>query len=136
VGTNPHHYATNSSIHGWIDGGFFNRMGGADLKGMQARARPAQALMYKGHEAAPEEIFPAVMEFLLEQEKQVEPLYKLNQDGKLTAKSDGAAEGKAFLENQLLKSVQLLGDIWFTAWSQAGEDSYLSGQLVRRKNHK
>jgi hypothetical protein len=44
VGANPEHYTTNSRIHAWIDGGFFNKIGGADLKKLQTTARPARDL--------------------------------------------------------------------------------------------
>jgi hypothetical protein len=133
VGENPNHYSTKSSFHSWIDGGFFNQMGGADLAGMRATARPAQVIMYKGHPAAPDEIFPAVIEFIQKTEAEVEPLYKLDKEGKLTPSSPTAHEGKRYLETQMLRSVQLLGDIWLTAWEQAGPDSFLAGQLSKRK---
>jgi hypothetical protein len=56
------------------------------------------------------------MLFIIEQHKQVEPLYE------------------SFVEGQLLKAGQMLGDIWFSAWQQAPVDTYLKGQLARRKH--
>jgi hypothetical protein len=37
------------------------------------------------------------------------------------------------LTGQLLKGGQMLGDLWLTAWQQAPKDTYLAGQLARRK---
>jgi hypothetical protein len=42
-------------------------------------------------------------------------------------------QGRAFLEAQLIKSGQLLGDIWYSAWEHAPPDTYLKAQLARRK---
>jgi hypothetical protein len=36
------------------------------------------------------------------------------------------------LEAQLVKSGQLLGNLWFTAWKTAPEDVYLERQLQQR----
>src|SRR6266850_3423733 len=56
VGENPHHYTTDSKIHGWIDGGYFSKVGGADVKGMQGKVRPAKVLMIQEREAKPGEM--------------------------------------------------------------------------------
>jgi hypothetical protein len=56
----------------------------------------------------------------------------LDRDGKLSNKGDQGAEGRAFLEAQLVKSGQLLGDIWLTAWLTAPEDTYLERELQQR----
>jgi hypothetical protein len=71
--------------------------------------------------------------FLIEQNKQVEPLYQLDKNGKLSGEGEKGLEGKAFLEGQLLKSGQLLGDLWVTSWQQAPPDTFLKSQLARRK---
>jgi hypothetical protein len=63
----------------------------------------------------------------------VEPLYQLDQEGKLSGEGELGMQGRAFLEGQLLRSVQLLGDIWYSAWQQAPPDTFLKGQLARRK---
>jgi hypothetical protein len=62
----------------------------------------------------------------------VEPLYKLERDGKLSDQGDAGAEGRAFLEGQLVKSGQLLGDLWLTAWQTAPEDTFLERELQQR----
>jgi hypothetical protein len=42
VGANPKGYATNSSIHGWIDGGFFRKSGGIQVDSLTGKLRPAK----------------------------------------------------------------------------------------------
>ena len=133
VGDNPHNYTTSRGFHSWIDGGFFNKTGGANLKELKTRLHPAQLVTINGHSAKPEEMFQVAILFLIEQNKLVEPLYQLDKDGKLSAEGDKGLEGKAFLEGQLLKSGQLLGDLYYTAWQQAPPDTFLKGSLARRK---
>lgn len=132
-GDNPHHYATRESIHGWIDGGYFRKVGGANLTEMRGKLRPAQLVTLNGRTAKPEEMFQAVITFILDQHKQVEPLYQLDLEGKLSGEGELGLQGRSFLEGQLVKSGQLLGDIWYSAWQQAPPDTFLKSQLARRK---
>ena len=83
VGDNPHNYTTSRGFHSWIDGGFFNKTGGANLEALKSRLRPAQLVTINGRPAKPEETFQVAILFLIEQNKQVEPLYQLDKDGKL-----------------------------------------------------
>ena len=78
-------------------------------------------------------MFQATMLFLIEQNKLVEPLYQMDKDGRLSPDAPNGGEGKIFLEKQLLKSAQLLGDFWFSAWQQAPPDTFLRTQLTKRK---
>ena len=133
VGENPHGYTTNSHFHAWIDGGFFEKIGGANVKGLEGRLRPAQMVLINGHTARPEEMFQAAMMFIVDNNKLVEPLYELDKEGKLTGEGEKGLEGRAFLEGQLVKSGQLLGDIWYSAWEQAPPDTFLKAQLAKRK---
>ncbi len=135
IGENPHHYSTNGRIHAWIDGGFFNKIGGANLAELKSKLHPAHLVSIQGRNAQPEEMFQATMLFIIEQQKLVEPLYQMEREGKLSGDGDTVKEGAAFLGGQLVKAGQQLGDIWFSAWKQAPPDSYLSGQLVRRKHN-
>jgi hypothetical protein len=64
----------------------------------------------------------------------VEKVYRLDRDHKIDGEEGAAPEGRAFLEGQLLKGGQLLGDLWYAAWQQAPEDSFLKGQLNRRSH--
>jgi len=129
VGDNPHGYATNGSIHAWIDGGFFRKTGGLKLESLTGKIRPAKIV---GDPTRPDDLFKQVMVYLLETYKQVEPLYQLDRDGKLQAESEKAGEGRAFLESRLVKGGQMLGDLWFSAWQQATEDKYLIRSLTER----
>jgi hypothetical protein len=133
VGDNPHNYTTSRGFHSWIDGGFFNKTGGANMQALKSRLRTAQTVSIDGRPAKPEETFQVAMLFLIEQNKQVEPLYKLEKDGKLSGEGEKGLEGKAFLEGQLLKAGQLVGDLWYSAWQEAPPDTFLQGQLAKRK---
>ena len=130
VGENPHGYTTNFAFHSRIDG--FEKEGAVDLKGLKAKLRPARLVAINGRPAKPEEMFQVAMVFVMEQNKFVEPLYQLEKEGKL-GEGEAGAEGKAFLEAQLIKSAQLLGDIWYSAWLQAPRDTFLARQLAGRK---
>ena len=134
IGDNPHNYSTSTRIHSWIDGGYFLKVGGANLKELEGKLRPAQIVSLNGHPAKPEEMFQAGVTFLVEQNKLVEPLYQMEKDGRLSGEGEKGLEGKAFLEGQLLKAGQMLGDIWYSAWQQAPPDTFLAGQLARRKH--
>ena len=134
VGDNPHHYSTRNSFHSWVDGGYLLKTGGFNFKELQPKLRPAQLATIENRPAKPEEMFQAVMTFILEQNKLVEPLYQLDKDGKLSGQGETGLEGKPFLQNQLLKSAQLLGDLWYSAAQQATPDTFLKGQLARRSN--
>jgi hypothetical protein len=130
VGPNPKGYATNSSIHAWIDGGFFRKTGGIQADSLAGKIRPAKIV---GDPLKPDDLFKQVMAYLLETEKQIEPLYQLNKEGKLTPENGSAKEGRAFLDGQLVKGGQMLGDLWYSAWQQATEDRYLIRQLQERQ---
>jgi hypothetical protein len=132
VGPNPKGYSTNRSIHSWIDGGFFGKIGGCDLPGLKQKLRLADILKYQGRPAGPEEMFPACVGYLAEQHALVEKLYELDKAGQLSGAPGTSQEGRAFLEGQLLKAGQFLGDLWFSAWQQAPPDTFLMGQLAKR----
>lgn len=126
---NPNHYTTSFKFHGWIDGGFFAATGGIDVQTLSARIHPAEKLAAA---AEPDGIFETAVNFIVAANKLVEPLYILDRDGKLSNKENRGAEGRAFLETQLVKSGQLLGDLWLTAWLTAPEDTFLERELQKR----
>ena len=64
VGANPHNYRTNRSIHSWIDGGYFNKVGLPKLEELKPGIRPARYVQFGGRDASAEEIFPAVVQYL------------------------------------------------------------------------
>jgi len=130
VGENPKGYTTNASFHAWIDGGFFKKTGGVKAAPLLRKIRPATIV---GDPLKPDDLFRQVMAYLGQTYQQVEPLYQWEQEMKLTPENEKAGAGRAFLEGQLVKGGQMLGDLWFSAWQQATEDKYLIRQLTDRK---
>lgn len=129
VGDNPNGYTTNSGIHSWIDGGFFRMTGGVKAEPLLGKIRPAKIV---GDPTKPEDLFRQVMAYLLETHRFVEPLYRLDKAGKLTAENPDSIKGREFLEARLVVSGQMLGNLWFSAWQQATEDKFLIRQLTER----
>ena len=60
-------------------------------------------------------------------------LIPIDEDGRLSGEGEKGLEGKPFLEAQMVKSGQLLGDIWYSAWQQAPPDTFLARSLASRK---
>lgn len=131
VGNNPDRYATNYSIHAWIDGGYFQQFP-LDAPGLAARLRPARSLPDPVPHHAPTNLFAVVLRFLQEQHRQVESLYRLEKEGKLARNAPRDQEGYDFLAGQLQRGAQMLGDLWLTAWEQAPPDMYLRAALKKR----
>jgi len=131
VGPNPNGYATNSSFHGWIDGGFYKKMGGAKAGPLIAKLQPTKIV---GDPLKPDDLFKQIMAYVSDTQRLVEPLYQLEKEHKLTPENEKAAEGQAFLDAQLVRGGQMLGDLWFSAWQQANEDKYLVRQLKERSS--
>jgi len=129
VGDNPNNYNSGHTIHAWIDGGFLRRTGGIDVEKMSAKIFPAEIIPAA---SGPNGIFQASMNFVVANNQLVEALYKLDKAGKLSDQGNAGAEGRAFLEAQLLKSGRLLGKLWLTAWLTAPEDTFLQRELKQR----
>lgn len=130
VGDNPHGYTTWQGFHQWIDGDYFRKTGGIKVESLVGKMRPAKIV---GDPTKPDDLFNQVMGNLLETHKRLEPLYQLNKDQKLSAEGQSGPEGREFLEAQLVRGGQMLGDLWFSAWQQATEDKYLIRNLTERK---
>lgn len=130
VGPNPNGYTTNRGFHQWIDGGYFVKTGGVQAEPLRKRIRPAKLV---GTAGGAEELFRQMTAFLAASHQQVEPLYRLDKEGKLSGEGLKGLEGRLFLEDQLVKAAQMLGDLWFTAWQRAPEDSYLKRKLTERQ---
>jgi hypothetical protein len=142
VGENPQGYTTWSGFHSWIDSGLMNKAG-ITFKLIAPRIVPAQPIALAPRTDGREPLFVAVMDYLIEQNALVEPLYRMEKEGKLSDelertgkfnqdKAPVNAEGRAFIEGQLLKGGEMLGAIWVTAWKSAVPDTYLRGQLIKR----
>ena len=134
VGTNLHDYTTWPGIHGWIDGGFIGKAGikAADLT---PRATPAAVIPLAPREDGRDTMFVAVIDYLLAQNKLVEPLYQMEKAGKFAHAKDEVptAEGRAFIEKQLLVGGEELAAIWTTAWKSSVPDNYLRASLIKRE---
>jgi len=77
-------------------------------------------------------MFNAAVKYLAAQNKFVEPLYEMEKNGQLSGEGDKGLDGVPFLDGQLVKAGQMLGNIWLTAWFEAPEDTYLERQLQQR----
>jgi hypothetical protein len=135
VGDNPNHYSTWARIHAYIDGGFIAESGITAEK-LTPRAREAKPLLPATATSPRDPMFNAVMAYLIAQHDRVEPLYQLDKEHKFDAKNpEASAEGRAFIEEQLLRGGEMLSDIWLTAWRNAPLDIYLRAQLLKRTTH-
>lgn len=129
VGPNPNGYSTNYSIHAWIDGGYLGQFG-ITFQKLRDRVRPAKVFSAEGSST---NMFPTAMAYLIEQHRQLEPLYKLEKAGKLSGRRERNDEGYEFICGQLLRGGQMLGDLWLTAWQTAQPDTFLRSALAKRK---
>jgi hypothetical protein len=129
MGDNPHGYTTSLKFHAWIDGGYFRQTGGINVGKLAGKIHPAERIKNAGQ---PDGMFRDAVSYIVEQNKSVGPLYELEKEGKLTGEGDKGLEGRPFLDGQLVKAGQMLGDIWYTAWLEAPEDQYLEKQLQGR----
>jgi len=138
VGDNPKGYTTNRTFHSWIDGGFPGRVGvGLEkLHGeLAAQMRPARRVAFEEPGANRTNLFPVILRFIEKSHRQVEPLYQLDREGRLSGRGAPPEEGRAFIISRILEGAQMLGDLWLTAWEDAPPDYYLKAQLDRRKNN-
>lgn len=131
VGPNPHGYTTNAGFHAWIDGGFFRKTGGINAAPLTGKIRPAKIV---NDPTKPEDLFRKMVAYIVETQKLVEPLYRLDKERKLSAESPDVEQGREFLHARLVRGGQMLGDLWFSAWQQAGEDRYLIARLKERQS--
>lgn len=130
VGENPHGYTTNRGIHAWIDGGYFDRTGGVQAETLRGQMQPARI---RDEAATPAALFRLLTSWLEEQHRLVEPLYRLEKEGKLSGIGTQGQEGRPFLEAQLVKAAQMLADLWLTAWVQAPRDTFWERRLQERR---
>jgi hypothetical protein len=133
VGPNPKGYTTWRGFHSWIDGGLIAKAG-IRLENLLPRVRSAQPISLAPREDGRDPMFVAVIHYLLEQHKAVEPLYQLEKDGKVGRGDQPVApEAQALIERQLLAGGQMLGALWLTAWRHVGPDTFLRAALIKRQ---
>lgn len=137
VGENPNGYTTVPGIHSFIDSGLINKEG-ITYDDVAPRAEPAQVLAVAARPDRRDPVFVAALDFIVAQHQFVEPIYQMEKDGRLGRAPEQAvsAEGRAFIERQLLEGGRFLGDLWLAAWRNAAPDSYLRGMLLRRQGIK
>jgi len=129
AGGNPHGYTVSPTFHGWIDGGYLRKTGGLDFDTLVTKIRPAEKIAGAD---SPDGMFRSAVNYLVEQNKFVEPLYQMDKDGRLSGEGETGMAGRAFLEGQIVKAGQMLGNIWLTVWLEAPPDKYLQTQLQQR----
>ena len=117
----------------WIDGGYIHKVG-LKVEDLLAKVRPARPLALEESRNNPTNVFPIVMAWLIEQQRQVEPLYQLDKARKLSSRGETVPEGYQFITGQMLKGAQMLGTLWLTAWQHAPPDRYLKDQLAKRRS--
>ena len=100
------------------------------LETLTGKLRPAKIV---GDPTKPDDLFRQVIVYLEATHKQLEPLFQLEKEHKLSPGKGDSTQGQAFLEGQLVKGGQMLGDLWFSAWQQATEDTFLIRQLKERQ---
>jgi len=132
VGANPNGYTTSTKIHAWIDGGYIEKVG-INKENLLKRVKPAVNLRKGNNPENADNLFPDIMKYFLEQNQLVETLYKMEKEGKFSGEGENGLEGREFIENQILKAGQMLGNLWLTAFEQAPRDKFLQEQLLKRK---
>ncbi len=133
VGANPNRYTTSRTFHAWIDGGFVAKAG-LSAESLRNRLPPANLRSEELSNGLRTSLFPVVLNYLLEQSKLVEPLYRLEKEGKLGIEQAGSGEGTEFISRQLVKAAEMLGDLWLAAWTEAPLDKFLAQELARRNS--
>lgn len=134
AGENPKGYTTARTFHAWIDSGFLNKTGGIFAAKLTTRIKPAAYLPPPANANGRSPLFVNVLNYLMAQQKQVEPLYALEKAGKFSPEKAESNEGRTFLEGQILTAGNMLGSLWVTAWKEAPPDTYLISALEQRKS--
>ncbi len=129
IGDNPKGFTTRTTFHAWIDGGYFRKTGGIKAEPLLGKIHPADRI---ANADEPDGMFRDVVAYLVEQNKYVGPLYEMEKEGMLTGEGDKGMQGRSLLDGQIVKAGQMLGNIWYTAWLDAPEDTYLEKQLDGR----
>ena len=130
-GENPNDYTTSRRFHSWIDGGFFKATAPPNRAALAKQLRLAAVLKRPERKDLASGQFQSGLQYILASHAQMIPLYELDKAGQL--EKETPAKGRAFLNGQLAKGGQMLGDLWYTAWKEAPPDKFLQGYLARRK---
>lgn len=117
IGDNPEGYSTSRKIHSLIDGGFIEASQ-ISYDGLADRIMPSGSIWPDGafnHETS---AFPRIIEYLVETHRRLEPLYRMEKDGKLNPEQP-SPEGRRFIEDQLLRGAHFLGSLYYSAYKSA-----------------
>ncbi|MFM7101947.1 MAG: hypothetical protein ACKO3N_12340 [Verrucomicrobiota bacterium] len=131
AGENPAGYTTHRTFHAWIDGGYLRKTG-FDREALFREIRPAQPV-WGGGPVPKDPVFGRAMAYVEAQWPHVETLYRMEKAGELSGRGEAGLRGRPLLLQQLRTGAQMLGDLWYSAWQQAGPDTYLQSQLARRR---
>lgn len=130
VGPNPHGYPT-TDFHALIDGNFIAKAG-ITLAELAPQVVPARPLDLTPRPDGRDPAFVAVVSYLEETLRTVEPMFRLVQEHKLVDGGPGSREGRRFIDDRLLAGGEMLGSLWLTAWRQAAPDPVLRAALLGR----
>ena len=118
IGPNPNEYTKWSGFHSWIDGRFVAKSG-IRVGDMMPRVAPAAALALPSQADGRDPFFVAIMNYLIEQNKLVEPLYALEagcvqgRGGRHQHRGPGIHQGPPAHRDDV-------ASIWITTWKNAG----------------
>ena len=132
TGANPHGYVNRAGWHAWIDSGFIDRAG-ITTQELLPQVRTATPLAMAPSPDGRDPGFVATLGYLQATNQQLIPLYQLEKDGPLRMGGSPTAEGRAWIDAQLLRGGEMLGSLWLTAWRQAKPDHYLQSTLTQKK---
>jgi len=133
VGDNPAGYTKWPGLHSWIDGGFL-ATAGIKLEDITPKVVTAQPLVLGPAAEGRDPMFNTIMNYVVEQNKLVEPLYALEKKGVFKAEvAATSTEGQDFIRARLLAGGEMLASVWVTAWKYAPPDTYLKAQLLKRQ---
>lgn len=100
---NPHQY-TREQIHGRFEADYVKaKIKASDFSG---QVNTASVLS---------DAFADEVSFLLESNRQVEPLYRMDQTARWDA-NNSSADSKKFVTARLAAGAQMLANLWYTAW--------------------
>jgi len=116
-----------------IDGGFiaYAKIRPAELMPL---VHPAGVVTTTERDDGRDPVFVAVLDYLLESQRRVTPLYQLEQTGGFALQGPPSEEGRKFIDTQLVRGGEMLASLWVTAWRQAGPDMFLKANLLKRKS--
>ncbi len=134
VGDNPEGFTKWPGFHAWVDGGLIEKAS-IKLAEFTPKITTAKPLDLSPQADGRDPVFAAVMGYAIESSRLVEPLYRLEKDGKLFHHKEEKVvpEGREFIEARLLAGGNMLSTLWVTAWRNTTPDTFLHTKLLKRK---